>query len=124
MLEWSWERRARLPRSAQSQPSTIDELVRLVHPRDGHKKVLAMIDAYLDESGIHDGSKVCVIAGYFGGPGQMKRFEKAWKETLARYSFPMKVLISTGASEDNGFTNSAGFPITRVQASILDYCRF
>ena len=53
-------------------------------------KVFAMIDAYLDESGIHDGAKVCVIAGYFGGPGQMKRFERAWKETLDRYSFPMK----------------------------------
>jgi hypothetical protein len=73
-----------------SQHSKIDELVRLVHPRDGHKKVFAMIDAYLDESGIHDGAKVCVIAGYFGGPGQMKRFERAWKETLAKYSFPMK----------------------------------
>jgi uncharacterized protein DUF3800 len=74
----------------QSQDSKIDEFVRMVHPRDGHKKVFAMIDAYLDESGIHDGSKVCVIAGYFGGPGQMKRFEKAWKKTLAEYSFPMK----------------------------------
>ena len=70
--------------------SKIDELVRLVRPRDGHKKVFAMIDAYLDESGIHEGAKVCVIAGYFGGPGQMKRFEKAWKNTLAEYSFPMK----------------------------------
>jgi hypothetical protein len=75
---------------AQSQISKTDELAALVHPRDGHRKVFAMIDAYLDESGIHDGAKVCVIAGYFGGPGQMKRFEKAWKETLAQYSFPMK----------------------------------
>lgn len=49
-----------------------------------------MLDAYLDESGIHNGAKVCVIAGYFGGPGQMKRFEKAWRATLDRYSFPMK----------------------------------
>ena len=70
--------------------SKIDELVRLVRPRDGHEKVLAMIDAYLDESGIHNGAKVCVIAGYFGGPGKMKRFEKAWKKALADYSFPMK----------------------------------
>jgi len=70
--------------------SKIDELVRIVHPRDGHEKVFAMIDAYLDESGIHDGAKVCVIAGYFGGPGQMKRFERAWKDTLSAYSFPMK----------------------------------
>lgn len=74
----------------QSQFSKVDELMRLVHPREGHRKVLAVIDAYLDESGIHEGAKVCVIAGYFGGPGQMKRFEKAWKQTLDHYSFPMK----------------------------------
>jgi hypothetical protein len=49
-----------------------------------------MIDAYLDESGIHEGAKVCVIAGYFGGSGQMKRLEKAWKKTLAEHSFEMK----------------------------------
>ncbi len=49
-----------------------------------------MIDAYLDESGIHDKANICVIAGYFGGPGQIKRFGKAWKETLKVYSFPMR----------------------------------
>lgn len=64
--------------------------MRLVYPRDGHKKVIAMIDAYLDESGIHDGARACVIAGYFGGPGQMKRLEAAWKRTLSEFGFPMK----------------------------------
>jgi hypothetical protein len=49
-----------------------------------------MIDAYLDESGIHDGATVCVIAGYCGGPGQMKRFDRGWRETLAAFKFPMK----------------------------------
>ena len=48
-----------------------------------------MIDAYLDESGIHEGSKICVIAGYFGGPGQMKRLETAWKKTLVDFNFPI-----------------------------------
>jgi hypothetical protein len=62
----------------------------LVHPRDGHKKVFAMIEAYLDESGIHDTAKMCVIAGYFGGPGQMRKLEKAWKKTLVKYKFPMR----------------------------------
>jgi len=62
----------------------------LVHPHDGHPKVLAMIDAYLDESGIHYGAKVCVIAGYFGGPRQMKKLEKSWKQVLAKFNFPMR----------------------------------
>ena len=48
-----------------------------------------MIDAYLDESGIHDNAKVCVIAGYFGGPGQMRRFAEDWKRMLGRFNFPM-----------------------------------
>ncbi len=49
-----------------------------------------MIDAYLDESGIHEGAKVCVIAGYCGGPGQMKRLDRAWRKTLGDFDFPMK----------------------------------
>jgi hypothetical protein len=49
-----------------------------------------MIEAYLDESGIHDKAKICIIAGYFGGPSQLKRLESAWKKTLEEFSFPMK----------------------------------
>jgi hypothetical protein len=30
-----------------------------------------------------------VIAGYFGGPGQMRRLEAKWKKTLADFNFPM-----------------------------------
>lgn len=48
-----------------------------------------MIEAYLDESGIHDKSEFCVIAGYIGGRGQIKKLERAWKEVLAEYHFPM-----------------------------------
>jgi len=54
----------------------------MVHPRDGHPKVLAMIDAYFDESGIHDGAEVCLIGGYFGGKGQWRKFEKLWERVL------------------------------------------
>ena len=36
-----------------------------------------MIDAYLDESGIHDGADICVVAGYFGGPSQFKKLALA-----------------------------------------------
>jgi hypothetical protein len=41
-----------------------------------------MIDAYLDESGIHEGASVCVIAGYFAGPGTWRKFEKAWRSVF------------------------------------------
>jgi hypothetical protein len=47
-----------------------------------------MIKAYLDESGIHDGASVCVVAGYFGGLGQWKRFERLWKQVLLKFDIP------------------------------------
>lgn len=49
-----------------------------------------MIDAYLDESGIHDGAAVCVIAGYFAGKGKWKRFEEDWRKLLADFKIPME----------------------------------
>jgi hypothetical protein len=49
-----------------------------------------MIDAYLDESGIHDGAAVCVIAGFFGGRGQWRKFEALWRKTLSEFGVPLK----------------------------------
>src|ERR1700683_5218102 len=69
--------------------ATIDELEGLVHPRDGHPKILAMIEGYIDETGIHDGATVCVIAGYFGGRGQWKRFEHDWRLALKDSEVPL-----------------------------------
>jgi hypothetical protein len=47
-----------------------------------------MLDAYLDESGIHVGAGVCVIAGYFGGRGQWRKFQRSWLRLLERYEVP------------------------------------
>jgi hypothetical protein len=41
-----------------------------------------MLEAYFDESGIHDPAIVCVIAGYFGGVGQWRKFELLWRKIL------------------------------------------
>jgi hypothetical protein len=49
-----------------------------------------VIDAYLDESGIHSGAAVCVIAGYFGGPGQFKKFDRAWRRELKAMDIEME----------------------------------
>src|ERR1700722_5612737 len=49
-----------------------------------------MIDAYLDESGIHAEAEVCVIAGYFGGPGQFKKFDRAWRRGLKAIGIEME----------------------------------
>jgi len=47
------------------------------------------MDAYLDESGVHDGAAICVIAGYFGSKRPLKLLEKRWRQALARYDVPM-----------------------------------
>ncbi|MGA2389584.1 MAG: DUF3800 domain-containing protein [Candidatus Sulfotelmatobacter sp.] len=41
-----------------------------------------MVEAYMDESGIHDGAHVCVIAGYWGSEKKWNRFEKRWPAIL------------------------------------------
>jgi hypothetical protein len=48
-----------------------------------------MIEAYLDETGIHDGAPFCVIAGYFGGPGQWTKFDCAWRRALSAFGVPL-----------------------------------
>ena len=47
-----------------------------------------MIDAYLDESGVHQGASVCSIVGYFAGPGQWRNFAGNWRRTLSKYDVP------------------------------------
>ena len=53
-------------------------------------KIFSMMHAYLDESGIHDGAVICVVAGYFGGQAQLRKLEQAWLKVLKRYDFPLK----------------------------------
>lgn len=72
-----------------SQPSKIDELARLGHPRTRQRKIFAMIEAYIDESGIHGDSTVCVVAGYFGRRNHWNHFESAWRKVLNRHQFQL-----------------------------------
>lgn len=48
-----------------------------------------MIQAFLDESGIHDSSKVCVIAGYYGHPGAWRKLDERWRRILRRANIPL-----------------------------------
>jgi hypothetical protein len=41
-----------------------------------------MIEAYMDESGIHEGAHVCVVAGYWGLTKKWKRFESQWSQII------------------------------------------
>lgn len=41
-----------------------------------------MLHAYLDDSGTHDDSQLCVIAGYFGSKRHWTRFDEKWRGIL------------------------------------------
>ena len=75
---------------SKSQPCKIDELIRLLHPKDNHSKIIAMVEAYFDESGIHQGARVCIIAGYFGRHNAWARLENEWRNVLSDHSLPLE----------------------------------
>jgi hypothetical protein len=54
-----------------------------------------MIQAYFDESGIHQGSNALVIAGYFGTTAQWKAFRKKWLKVMGDFDFPLKDFHTT-----------------------------
>jgi hypothetical protein len=62
-----------------------------------------MIDAYLDESGIHDGAAVCVIAGFYGGRGQWRNFEKLWRKALSDFDVPLEKFHTKDVVRRQGF---------------------
>jgi hypothetical protein len=54
------------------------------------KKIFAMIDAYIDESGIHGGATACIVAGYFGKKGPWRSLEIKWNRVLRRFKVPLQ----------------------------------
>jgi hypothetical protein len=43
-----------------------------------------MLEGYFDETGIHDGAAVCIVAGYYAQRSQWNKYESAWKKILRR----------------------------------------
>lgn len=76
-----------------------------------------MIQAYLDETGIHEGAGVCAIAGYFGGPGQWKKQGREWAAILKRYDVEEFHAKQFWAFDDHG--NRVG-PYKRWSAEKAD----
>lgn len=66
--------------------SWIVERARGSHPLNDAfvQKVFVMLQVYVDDSGTHDDSYACVVAGYFGGVNRWKEFERRWKEVLEK----------------------------------------
>lgn len=72
---------APLEATSISQDSAVRAVGKLLHKYPGHK-LMAMLVAYLDESGVHSGSRVCAIAGFVGTEDEWATFERRWKRVL------------------------------------------
>jgi hypothetical protein len=54
-----------------------------------------MLEAYFDESGIHEDAAICVIAGYFGHANHWRALEKNWRNVLDDFNFPLEDFHAT-----------------------------
>jgi hypothetical protein len=102
----------------------IDEYAAMVHPRSG-RILFAMIDAYLDESGIHEGAPVCVVAGYFGDGGKWRKFEALWKRALDDFELPLEMfnakdLVNRGGIFEHWSSDRHSGFLRRVAAAIIE----
>jgi hypothetical protein len=64
--------------------SSLTQVSGLLHRFPSRRKFIAMLVAYLDESGIHSGSKICAVAGFVGAEEEWVVFERRWKQVLKR----------------------------------------
>jgi hypothetical protein len=64
-----------------------------------------MIQAYLDESGIHKSAAVCLVGGYYGKKGPWREFDKRWRSTLGHRDFrvPLDKFHAKEAVKKRGF---------------------
>jgi hypothetical protein len=86
----------------------IDEFTRPARPHDDHRELFAMLEAYLDESGIHEGASVCVIAGYFGTAREWRKFEEDWRKLLADHLVPRDKFHANDVFKKAGFFHRWG----------------
>lgn len=70
--------------------SNIDRLVLLTYPRGSWEKHFVMLQAFFDESGIHNQAQFCVVAGYVGSARHWKRFEELWGPYAKKEAFHAK----------------------------------
>jgi hypothetical protein len=73
-------------RAADSKHEIIARLIDIL--ASSKSDIVALLEAYFDESGTHDGSPVMCIAGYLFQKDRCKELDLAWKEVLDFYNLP------------------------------------
>lgn len=68
--------------ASSSIHSAAAELGRVLHRSESRARMICALKAYLDESGIHSGSRICAIAGFVGEQDEWERIEVQWNRVL------------------------------------------
>ena len=64
------------------EQSAARQIAKLLHSVSSRHRMLAMLTAYMDESGIHEGSNICAIAGFMGTEEEWSILERRWKTVI------------------------------------------
>lgn len=71
-------------KSQMSAHEYLSYIAHLIHPKDSQWRTIAVLEAYFDESGSHDGSRVFCLAGLVARLGQWEWFTDAWGRMLSK----------------------------------------
>ena len=64
----------------------IAELAGLLHERSDPWKLMALLRAYFDESGVHGGARITGVSGFIGPADEWELLESEWNSELDRFS--------------------------------------
>lgn len=89
--------------------------------RSGVVKPLAMITAYIDESGTHQGSKALVIAAYVGDCATWKSAEICFKDADSRAGRTFHAVdCAQGGKKFRGIDNTERYKLTMEMVGIIN----
>jgi hypothetical protein len=73
------------PKQSQMADSEyLSQIAYFIHPRNSKWRTIAVLEAYFDESGSHEGSRVFAVGGIVARLEQMKLLAEAWKYMLGK----------------------------------------
>jgi hypothetical protein len=65
---------------------SVAELAAMFHARSNPWKIMALLRAYFDESGVHEGARITGVAGYIGPAREWDSLQAEWDSELVRFS--------------------------------------
>ncbi len=94
------------------------QLTRLLHPPRYRRRWLAVIQAYIDESGTHDQAKIIVMAGFLSSYKRWRKFDHQWDAILNPADedpapSERRVFHATDCLGANGYGHFLGWPKER-----------